>query len=343
MQTILYFLKHYPLLVAIMFVMYCQPLAAQRIFDITALYRQNVQYLNPAAINYFNLVDSDLSNYITVSRRQQWVGFESGSAPNSTLVKFETLPANQSLKYGGIINQFEAGVTKNTRVLANFAYQLYFDRYLNSYVSIGLNAGIANHSIDLSGVTKWVDPSNSDYGTGVSSFYPDFSFGVFFVKKNKEFGYRGEHLIENIYAGISVPQIFADKFYLEDIETDQIDRTFPVYVIGGTTIRLLGDVGRDLFLEPSIWYRWQSAEKGIDSYLENSIGSINVDLAYRTLVYRLSVGVGYQTSQRLHFELNNHFKVTKEFLIHLGIGADFEQKAIAAFGSSYEISLGAAW
>ncbi len=317
--------------------------------DLTTLYRFNWQMLNPAALNHLFLTDEGQNHEISVntSYRSQWVGLENGS-PVSSNVRLEY--SQRKIKLGGFIHYNQAGEVVHTRGQFNFAYSIFFDQ--STFLSVGLNAGMANYRIDLNNI-NWVNPNNADYAASYQSWYPDLSAGLFFVKKfgwgNNFPGRNRDNVIDQFYVGLSVPKTFVDSLQTNNIQTDRVGRIFPVFLMSGVLIPF-GEGRNQITLEPSTWVRWLPGGQTFANGLPLSY-DVNLRAQYSNLLW---LGAGYSSNETLRTEFGFYVNIFDQqhhnmggvgsfMRIGIGFGADFGIGMIRQFGPSYEVNIGVAW
>ncbi len=229
--------------------------ASAQIHDFTTFYRYNWILLNPAAVNHIHISDKTKDYIFNAAYRWQWVGIE--GAPITANARFEQIPSSSPqsssapIKWGVFAHLNEADQVRQTKIQGNFAYLLHFNR--STYLSLGLNAGIANFNIDLLNV-RWVNENSLTSTEPINSWYPDFAMGAFLVHSNNEYlrvGENSDKLVDKFYLGLSIPQTFVNT-----LEENTIERVLHVYFLGGAFIPIIREEGNRLILEPSTWVRW---------------------------------------------------------------------------------------
>ena len=149
--------------------------------------------LNPISINP-SLAGSRGALNIAAFYRLQWTGIP-GAPETATLAIDAPLP-HTSLGLGLSISNDKIGVTKETRISSSYAYKI---RMGEGNLSLGLGAGVITTNTAWSELSV-NDPGDENYLVTSSTFLvPDFSFGVYFSKRN-------------YFGGISVPKLLSYRF-----------------------------------------------------------------------------------------------------------------------------------
>jgi type IX secretion system PorP/SprF family membrane protein len=149
--------------------------------------------LNPVSINP-SLAGSRGALNIAAFYRLQWTGIP--GAPETTTLAIDAPLPHTRLGLGLTFSNDKIGVTKETRISSSYAYKI---RMGEGNLSLGLGAGVITTNTAWSELSV-NDPGDENYQVTSSTFVvPDFSFGVYFSKRN-------------YFGGISVPKLLSYRF-----------------------------------------------------------------------------------------------------------------------------------
>ncbi|WP_083925169.1 PorP/SprF family type IX secretion system membrane protein [Flexithrix dorotheae] len=158
---------------------------------------QFTQYMfNEFAINPAFAGSAESLN-LTGSYRTQWTGVE--GAPTTQTFSGHTPLNNENIGIGLLVLNDQVGIHKTLRVLSAYSYKIKLDR--NSYLSLGVQAGLVNKKSEYSSISSslqnQLDPTflGGDY----NELIPEFGGGLYFNSKK-------------VFAGLSVPNISAGTF-----------------------------------------------------------------------------------------------------------------------------------
>jgi type IX secretion system PorP/SprF family membrane protein len=153
----------------------------------------NQYILNPLIINPAFAGNRGALN-IAAFYRRQWVGIT--GAPETMTLAVDAPFLDSKLGLGLTITNDKIGVTKETRFSTNYAYKISMG---GGNLSLGLGAGLITTNTAWSDLTV-LDPGDEFYLINSGVFVvPDFSFGVYYSRKN-------------YFAGLSVPKLLGYKF-----------------------------------------------------------------------------------------------------------------------------------
>jgi type IX secretion system PorP/SprF family membrane protein len=303
------------------------PLTAQQL-PLFSAYREQRQLLNPADISN-NYLLNEMNVSLGASYRTQWVGIE--ESPRTQALSFEYISPNNNIITGGHLINDQTGKLGQTGVYGRFAYRLELSRRIDQVLVFGLGAGLVQYRARLSEIA-FAGPEDVAL-LNDKVLFPDFSLGAFY------------HYKDELYAGISVPQVFGLNTVFRD-STDQrsfdIQRSTHLYGVVGGFVDVAWFGSSTSFIEPSLWLR----------YVPNSPISADVNVRYQISdFYWLGVGGGVgwgtQLSSMLHFETG--FQLGEAVNIYNGqwkIGFAYDvplSEYRSVFGNSFEVILGYAW
>ena len=155
---------------------------------VTNQYVLNPLTINPAYAGYRGVLNF-AANY-----RKQWTGIQ--GAPETITVAADAPVADNKVGLGLIIMNDKIGVTNNTYVMTNYAYNITMGE---GSLSFGLGAGIITTNTVWSDLVV-LDPGDELYLTNSSRFLvPSFSFGTYYSN-------------HNYFLGFSIPEFVGYKF-----------------------------------------------------------------------------------------------------------------------------------
>lgn len=287
-------------------------------------YREHHSYINPASLSW------DYFTYryrfsIGLSHRSQWVNVE--GAPNTQLLHGEYIwqtEGNFSLLTGGHLLKYDMNPVSYTgsfgRLVGFFSNDIY-----EGALAVGLSFGGIQYSVDTRSVT-FRDANDIIATENRSRWFRDAGLGVFYYKQ-----LHGE-LVEgdNIYAGISIPQLFVIDLEFDngDDNTYQLERIRHFYANLGYYKYL----NEDSFIESSIWVK----------YIPNVPlhADANLRFQYSNIAW---IGVGYATSNSLHFEagvlLGENLGLHNLLRIGYGYESFTSRLNRTGFGNTHEVNL----
>jgi len=149
-------------------------------------YMFNMLQVNPAYAGN-RAVDN-----ITAVYRNQWMGIN--GAPKTGTISWDRRQEESNIGYGLQIYNDRIGIEKTTGIQAFYSYRIAFN---NSYLSLGLSAGVLNYQAAFSKVetTQGNDPL---FQEDVNGFLPTVGVGALYAT-------------EKWYVGLSVPALLSTK------------------------------------------------------------------------------------------------------------------------------------
>jgi type IX secretion system PorP/SprF family membrane protein len=247
--------------------------------------------INPAYAG----VDEKLS--LTFVHRNQWTGME-GSPTTQTLTAHSLIKKKQ-VGIGLILVNDKIGVHRNMNALASYAYHLHVGK--ESWLSMGLQAGIKNIRSDYASLNSGGTSDPSLYNTTMQQTFLDLAAGIY---------YRSARL----QWGVSAPELFKQRFYVND--TAQV-RLNNINIFGFGKYRFTLNEYFDF--EPSILIKYL---KGLPASFD-----LNANVLYRKA---LTIGVSYRKDESIDFLLKA--QVTPQ--LQVGYAYDYPIGNIHAFNLS---------
>ncbi len=194
-------------------------------------YMQNQFLINPAAAGLFDYMQ------IAASFRQQWAGFN--DAPRTQMLSANT-KIGEKMGVGGIVYNDVTGPLRNIGFQGSYSYHLKINE--DSKLALGLSMSAAQHVLDGSSfnLNNAVDATLN--GSSQKSFNIDATFGVYYYA-------------DNYFVGLSVPQLFQNKYKFGSTIEDLNRQVRHYYFSGGYKF----DLGGDYKLEPSVLLKYVDA------------------------------------------------------------------------------------
>jgi type IX secretion system PorP/SprF family membrane protein len=238
---------------------------------------------------------------VSVSHRNQWMGFE--GAPTYNIVGVHTPFKNTKMGLGLLVMNESIGLRKYTGFYLNYAHRLTVGR---GKLALGLKGGISTGKYDM------IELGNDDYVFGEKSssyLLPNFGVGMYYYTKK-------------FYAGISVPLILG----YETNETGEVTayhdfNKYAYYLTPGVTFDMADN--------------WQLQPTGLVEYDKAGgvIAEGGLNLLYKDA---LRVGASYRSKQAIVMLLD--FKLT--YQLRIGIAYDYGLNELNAYNrNSFEIAL----
>jgi type IX secretion system PorP/SprF family membrane protein len=269
-------------------------------------YMFNGLLLNPAYAGSHKYFSSSILN------RSQWVGLE--GAPQTALFAVDGPIANENMGVGVIVSNDHIGVTNQTDIFGNYAYQLPLGA---GKLAFGVKAGASRYYYQYDKLTYWDETDQIFNGNRTSAWLPKFGCGAYYFS-------------EKWYAGISVPTLVAydpnRNFSLDVNESTFIRRHY--FITSGYVV----DLNSTFKLKPSFLIKYvPSAPVEMD---------LNLNLLYKDQFWfgvsgrsndAITVMVEYQTNCRLRAgyaydfttsKLRNYSGGTHEIMIGYDFGKD---------------------
>lgn len=266
-------------------------------------YMFNGLFLNPAYAGSHPYMSA------TALHRSQWVGLE--GAPSTQVFGFDTPLFDNKLGAGLTVINDRIGDTRQLEVNANVAYHLQLDKENKHRLAFGIRAGVTNYSARLTDTEVW-ESNDPVFSQDINNeLIPRFGAGVYYYS-------------ERIYAGISIPTLYAAdskiKLNIDDLRESYYTRHY--FLNAGVVF----DVGEKFQIKPSTLVKIEEAAPvNVD---------INCNVLYNNLIW---VGVSYRTGDAVVALLD--VNVTPQFRI--GYAYDFTLSQLNQHSNgTHEIMLG---
>jgi type IX secretion system PorP/SprF family membrane protein len=183
-------------------IMFCIRAIAQQ-DPMLSQYMFNGLFLNPAYAGSHRYFSSSMLY------RTQWVGFD--GAPRTSLFAIDGPIKNEKMGVGLIVAHDQIGVTRQTDVMGNYAYNIQLGK---GKLAFGIKGGFGTYNAKVTDLTYW-DKGDQIYANDIQSkFIPKFGFGTYYHT-------------ENWYAGFSIPTLLAyesGKDFKLDVEKSSFVR-----------------------------------------------------------------------------------------------------------------------
>ena len=251
-------MKKLSTLVSMLLGVICCPFLAAQQIPVFNHYVYNPYVYNPS---YSGILGN---KEVILIHRQQWVGFD--DAPNSTILSGQfSLDPDNTFGLGGVLMRDDNFV--NQRISLNVFPSVHLELATNHHVSLGINLGMVNHSLDFEKLqnpdipSTLIDPLLSggeqtnelhlDTGVGVNYLYDDgesqVSLGATLAQLALGLGTLGEnanfnprtHLLVNAHGRFPVSQdiylepMFLFKEVLGTLETEGFNPNSSGLLLGG--------------------------------------------------------------------------------------------------------------
>ncbi len=265
-------------------------------------YMFNGLYLNPAYAGSHEYWSS------TLSYRSQWVGATFDGAPQTVIAAVDGPVRGKNIGLGFIASHDRIGVTRTTTFMADYAYQIKLND--KSKLALGLNAGVAQYSSNLTEVLVW-DEGDEIYANNQNKVLPRIGFGMYYFSKR-------------YYIGASIPTLLAYEDG-NDFSMDLSRGTFLSrhYLF---TAGIVLDVSENVKFKPSVLLK----------YTRNAPveGDLNFSAVFRDMFW---IGATYRTGDAaailLEYRSNNFFRI--------GYSYDITFSGLRSYQSgSHEIMIG---
>ena len=283
-------------------------------------YRENVGFINPAALNSDFFTNGHNLSF-GVTHRSQWVGFEGG--PKTQMLRGEYLKDDGnavSLLLGGYFSHDNTDPLSTTGFSGRLGGVLSDNPEYGGF-SVGLSFGTTQYRMNTSelAIRDNMDVDADNY----TKWLPDVGIGVYYYQKMG----RGNYF----YSGLSVPQVLGSSLMFEGVEKDfSLNRVQHVYGLLGF-YKMLKE---DTFLEASAWAK----------YIPNAPFNLDFNLRYQ-INPTFYIGTGGSTAGNVHLEagLILDWKIGLEnSCIRIGYGYDHAFTSYGTrnhFGDTHEINL----
>jgi type IX secretion system PorP/SprF family membrane protein len=241
----------------------------------------NQYVLNPLTINPAYAGNRGVLN-IAANYRKQWAGIQ--GAPETVTFAIDAPVAENKVGLGLIIMNDRIGVTNNTYILSDYAFNITTG---NGSLSFGLGAGIITTNTVWSDLVV-LDPGDELYLTNSSRFLvPSFSFGTYYTN-------------HNYFLGFSIPEFVGYKFNYDKnkygLTIDPSQYNFLLYT--GYAINLSPKVD----LIPSTLLNYSPGQK--------FLVDVNANFNFNN---RFWIGAAYRNLRSIgalmQIQVNNQFKI----------------------------------
>lgn len=286
-------------------------------------YREFYSLINPAAVNSdFFLYEYNASIHGTY--RAQWVS--QAETPRTMHFSGEYIShfgGAFELVAGAMWMKDRTGPEGVTGAYGRVGSMFTRDPYFGAF-SVALSFGMMQYRLQANRIT-WKDPDDPNIPLfDLSVNAPDIGAGIYYFKRFR----RGWLREDNLYAGISVPQLMsADEVVLSG-PNDVTVRKVP-HVYG--TLGWYHFFNENAFLEIGAWGK----------YVEG--GPLNMDLSARFQPGRsIWLGAGFNTNGLVHLEggLNVPGLFWDDGCFKIGYGFDYSLSAFGLpLGASHEINI----
>jgi type IX secretion system PorP/SprF family membrane protein len=292
-------------------------------------YREHHALINPATLYYERYTSENQPNLSAgLSFRRQWVGV--ADAPRTMTGRFEHILPDKNMLYGISLMNDAIGLSEITGGQLRYAYQIKFEQYENSQLSIGINMGFFQYRYKpWNGTLRQANDATGLNQSKQGIF--DFSAGVFW---SGELGNK-----DVLYGGASVPQLLAKSFSFDN--SPATSRYQHYYVVFGYYHFFQGgDLSSKSFIEPSLWLRYVP-------YIP-----LQMDANIRVNIDKMWVGAGVAASVEpkfrldiMHAEMGFRLPLGGDYnTLKIGYGFDITtNNAAVKLGSTHEINLVYSW
>ncbi|MBN1145028.1 MAG: type IX secretion system membrane protein PorP/SprF [Bacteroidales bacterium] len=237
---------------------------------------------------------------VSLSHRNQWMGFE--GAPAYNIVGVHTPYKNTRMGLGLLVMNESIGLRKYTGIYVNYAHRIQMGR---GKLALGLKGGVGTGNYDQ--VDLGNDPHFND--NSYSYLLPNFGVGAYYYTNR-------------FYAGLSVPLLLGYKSNNSgEIITRHSFEQYAYYVTAGYKIDLTSD--------------WQAQPAGLMVY--EKAGGLIADLGV-SVMYKdaLRAGVSYRTKQAIVMLVD--YKIT--YQLRAGIAYDYGINELNSYNrNSIEVAL----
>ncbi len=258
-------------------------------------------FINPAASGTHGYAE------LNASYRAQWLKMP--GSPKTALFMYEKSFKEMKHGIGFIFDNDRLGVTSNTGATFNYNYKITVGT--NTYLSMGLRAGLEYYSVNVNQLTYW-DSGDKVYASGnTSSWIPKLGAGIYLYNNDAFFGVSAPALV-----GTELNNSLADA----NIQGGLVSKHY--YMHTGVVISLSDDIK----LKPTALLKFQKATDP------------NLDLSCTAYLYEV-VGVGL--TYRHHDALAILVEVFPNERIRIGYAYDLNIYQLRPLvGSTHELSVG---
>lgn len=283
-------------------------------------YREAIGIINPAALNGdFLISHGDLSTFIGLSARTQWVGRK--GTPKTQFIRGEMVTDWQNITWllGGYIINDQVDRIGTTGIYGRAAVMITGNHPEEGGLSVGLAAGYVNYRVRLEGAIVR-DPDDELALINQSRSSPDLGAGIYAWKALGN---------SYMYGGLSIPQILGlNVDFRRDSDTFNIVRVRHYYANAGMIVMM--NVGEVIYIEPFIWAK----------YVPHTPFHVNAGFRYH-FISNAWVGAGYGSNGSTHVEIGLELGDYPQYKIGYAFDGNFSGN-VSYFGNSHEINLSVA-
>ncbi|MFI5173073.1 MAG: PorP/SprF family type IX secretion system membrane protein, partial [Chitinophagales bacterium] len=229
-------------------------------------------------------------------------------APSTEAFTIHAPVANDKVGLGLKVYHDKYGVTNTTYIGLDYAYRVHINSNLNA--SFGLEASLANYSINYDELDAFIDGDPAFTGTSDSYFSPNFGAGFYLNSDKFYFGMSSISLL-----GVNdVTSTAADSAYDETFE-----QTKHFYATAGAML----DVGENFSVKPDILFK------------SVNFTPAQIDINLSLIFYNsLLVGAGYRTNKSYTLVAEYMIEIENTLFSHeAGLGYSFN--SMTGFESSF--------
>jgi type IX secretion system PorP/SprF family membrane protein len=248
--------------VLLMVVPACDSLAQQKVQF--SQYMFNNVVINPA----YTGADEALS--LTFIHRSQWTGVE--KSPKTQTLSAHTLFMEKHMGLGLTLINDQIGVHKNLDAMANYAYHLKTGD--QSYLSMGLQAGVHNRRSDYASLIGGANNDPKLFNSMISHTFIDFGMGVYFRSPR-------------FHWGVSAPELIPERITVNDTLSLQMSKV-NLFIFSRYRIPL----NENTDLEPSTLIKYMA---GVPVSFD-----LNMNFVFRKV---LTLGLSYRKRESVDFLL----------------------------------------
>lgn len=258
-------------------------------------YMFNNVVINPA----YTGADEALS--LTFINRSQWTGVE--KSPSTQTLSAHTLFMEKHMGLGLTLINDQIGVHKNLDAMANYAYHLKTGD--QSYLSMGLQAGVHNRRSDYASLIGNANNDPKLFNPRISHTFIDFGMGVYFRSPR-------------LHWGVSAPELIPERIAIDDTLSLLMSRV-NFFIYGRYRLPL----NENTDLEPSMLIKYLA---GVPVSFD-----LNMNFVFRKV---LTLGLSYRKRESVDFLLKAQITSQLQF----GYAYDYPVGEIARLSSgSHEI------
>lgn len=158
-------------------------------------YMFNGLVINPAYAGSSDMISA------SAFHRTQWVGFD--GHPSTQTFSIHSPALHKSVGLGLQLVNDKIGIERKTSILTSYSYKVNVNKGI---LSMGLQAGLQNYSIDQDELDVKDLDDQKFYPSVSSKIVPDFGFGAYYLK-------------DNYYIGVSIPHLTQTKLEINGYST----------------------------------------------------------------------------------------------------------------------------